>query len=218
MLWRSRNPRVRSQTAPAVFIDPCLPTRAARPPEGDAWAHEIKHDGYRLQIHVSPGRVRLLTMTGYDWSERYPLIIASAVRLKGSVIIDAEAVCPGNDGIADFEALHSRTHDGEAIAFCFDLLMHDGDDLRTLPLIERKARLSKLLRPLSRSKAGIGLRYVEHLEGDGSLVFKHACALGLEGIVSKRLDSKYRSGRSKAWIKVKNPKAPAALRIEEGSF
>jgi bifunctional non-homologous end joining protein LigD len=115
--------------------------------------------------------------------------------------------------------LHSRTRDGETVAFCFDLLTCDGDDLRALPLIERKARLSKLLRPLSRSKVGAGLRYVEHLEGDGPLVFKHACALGLEGIVCKQLDSKYRSGRSKRWIKVKNPNAPAARRfIDDGSM
>lgn len=157
----------------------------------------------------------MLTMTGYDWAERYPLIVAAATKLKAPVIIDAEAVCPGHDGIADFEALHSRTRDGDTVAFCFDLLMCNGDDLRALPLIERKARLSKLLRPLERSKAGRALHYVEHLEADGALVFKHACAMGLEGIVSKQLDSKYRSGRSKAWIKVKNPNATAALRFVE---
>ena len=109
--------------------------------------------------------------------------------------------------------------DEDVVAYCFDLLMLDGADLRALPLIDRKARLDKLLRPLARPNAGHGLRYVEHLEFDGPLVFKHVCALGLEGIVSKRLDSKYRSGRSKAWIKVKNPDAPAAKRFtDEGSM
>jgi bifunctional non-homologous end joining protein LigD len=167
MLWRSRNPRVRSPRAPAAFIDPCLPTKATKPPNGDAWAHEIKHDGYRLQIHVGSSRVRLLTMTGYDWTDRYPLIVAAATRLKCSAIIDAEAICPGKDGIADFEALQARTRDGEVAAFCFDLMMLDGADLRALPLVERKARLSKLLR-----RVRSGLHYVEHLEGDGPLIFR----------------------------------------------
>ena len=217
MLWRSRSPRVRSPLAPASFIDPCLPTKASKPPEGGGWLHEIKHDGYRLQIHIGPARVRLLTMTGNDWTERYPRIVAAVERLKGSAIIDAEVVCPGDDGIADFEALHSRTRDREAVAFCFDLLS-DGHDLRPLPLIDRKERLSRVLRPLSRFKTGNGLHYVEHLIGDGSLIYQHACKFGLEGIVSKRLDGKYRSGRSKAWIKVKNPDAPAASRIRSGNL
>ena len=115
-------------------------------------------------------------MTGIDWTARYPLIAAAASRLKGSAILDAEAVCPGHDGIADFEALHSRTSDDDVVPYCFDLLMLDGTDLQALPLIDRKARLDKLLRPLARPKAGHGLRYVEHLEFDGPLVFKHVCA------------------------------------------
>ena len=157
-------------------------------------------------------------MTGADWTERYPRIVAAAERLKGSAIIDAEVVCPGDDGIADFEALHSRTHDGEAVAFCFDLLSN-GHDLRPLPLIDRKAQLSRMLKPLSRFKTGHhGLHYVEHLIGDGALIYQHVCKLGLEGILSKRLDSKYRSGRSKAWIKVKNPDAPATKRFIDGSL
>ena len=217
MLWRSRSPRVRSPLAPASFIDPCLPTKAVKPPSGDAWAHEIKHDGYRLQIHVGPSRVRLLTMTGADWTERYPRIVAAAKRLKRAAVIDAEVVVAGTDGIADFEALQSRIQDSEAVAFCFDLLAHDGRDLRVMPLIDRKSLLSELVR--SRRHRNLdSLHYVEHLIGDGALIFKHVCALGLEGIVSKRLDSKYRSGRSKAWLKTRNPNAPAARRIEGGTF
>ena len=229
MLWgSSRNERARSPRAPLAFIDPCLPTRAGWPPEGDDWLHEIKHDGIRLQVHVTPGRVRLLTMTGVDWTERYLRIAASTARLPGQAIIDAEGVVPGPDGIADFEAIMSRRHDGEAVAYAFDLMMLDGEDLRQLPLTERKARLQELLSAAfgTGRRKGRGtwiepphrpaLIYSEHMSGDGPTVYSHACKLGLEGIVSKRLDSKYRSGRSKEWLKIKNPDSPAARRIEEG--
>jgi bifunctional non-homologous end joining protein LigD len=205
MLWR--------KNAPAAFIRPCRPTVAAQPPRGDGWVHEFKHDGYRLQVHVRDGRVRLYTMNAADWTARYPRIVEQAAGIKGSAIIDAEVVCLDPGGMTDFDALHSRTMDAVAVACAFDLLMLDGNDLRRLPLSERKALLRSLLR---RTKGGI--QYVEHVEGDGAKMFAAACKLGLEGIISKRLDAPYRSGPSKAWIKVKNPKAPAATRVLEGSF
>ncbi len=108
--------------------------------------HELKHDGYRLQIHVTDASVRLYTMNAADWSERYPLIAREAARLKHTAIVDAEVVCLAKDGRADFDALHSRYNDHRAIACAFDLLMLDGDDLRSKPLVERKAALRKLLR------------------------------------------------------------------------
>jgi bifunctional non-homologous end joining protein LigD len=108
------------------------------------------------------------------------------------------------EGIADFEALHSRANDARATALAFDLLMVSGHDLRRRPYVERKAALRKLLRVVR------GIQYVEHAEGHGDKLFEAACKLGLEGIVSKKLDAPYRSGKSKAWIKVKNPNAPAA--------
>ena len=162
-----------------------------RPPRGSGWAHELKQDGYRLQIHIRNGRVRLYTMNGADWSKRYPLIVRDAARIKGSAI----QVWLDSNGVADFEALHSRSNDGRATALAFDLLMFDGEDLRLKPYVERKAALRKLLR-----------------------LFTAACKLGLEGIVSKKLDAPYRSGKSKALIKIKNPNAPAATRTIDGTF
>jgi len=152
-------------------------------------------------------------MNGSNWTDRYPRIIEEAVRIQGSAILDAEVVCLDDKGVAQFDTLHSRTADQLAVACAFDLLMRDGDDLRRRPLIERKTALGKLL---IRSRGGI--QYVEHAEGHGDKMFTAVCDLGLEGIVSKKLDAPYRSGPSKSWIKVKNPKAPAATRILEGTF
>jgi len=211
MLWR--NSRGRPLNAPAAFIHPCQPTVAKEPPSGPGWVHELKHDGYRLQIHVRDGRVRLFTMNGADWSKRYPRIVEEAARIKGNAVMDAEVVCLVKKGIANFDKLHSRTADHLAVACAFDLLMYDGDDIRRQPLRERKFALSKLL---MRSRDGI--QYVEHTEGHGEKLFEAVCDLGLEGIVSKRITSVYRSGPSKTWIKVKNPKAPAATRAIDGTF
>jgi bifunctional non-homologous end joining protein LigD len=143
-----------------------------RPPRGSGWAHELKQDGYRLQIHIRDGRVRLYTMNGADWSKRYPLIVDEAHRLKGSAILDAEVICPGKDGVADFDALHSRTQDHIAVACAFDSLMFNGDDLQRRPFAERKAALGK---PLFRSRGGI--RYVEHAEGHGDKMFAPSATL-----------------------------------------
>src|SRR5262245_27745192 len=122
--------RGRPLNAPAAFIHPCRPIVAKQPPTGPGWAHELKHDGYRLQIHVRDGRVRLYTINGADWSKRYPLITRDAARIDGSTILDAEVVWLGSDGVSDFEALHSRANDGRATACAFDLLMLNGDDVR----------------------------------------------------------------------------------------
>jgi bifunctional non-homologous end joining protein LigD len=183
-----------------------------QPPAGSGWAHELKHDGYRLQIHVRDGRVRLYTINGADWSKRYPLIVEAARKIDGSVILDAEVVWIGSDGAANFDALHSRVNDQGAVALAFDLSL-DGEDFRQEPFSERKPVLRKVLRRTRR-----GIQYVEHTEGDGGEMFKAVCKLGLEGIVSKKLDAPYRSGPSKTWIKVKNPKAPAATRAADGTF
>lgn len=211
-MWRVRNPRG-AKSVPAGFIIPCRPTLASKPPVGPGWAHEIKHDGYRLQIHARGGRVRLYTMNGADWTERYPLIVGAASRLKGEAVIDAEVVCAGADGIADFDALHSRCQDHAAIAVGFDLLRRDGADLRPKPLAERKGALERLL-----AKSTGGIQFVAHVEGDGAEMFAAVCKLGLEGIVSKKLTSPYRSGNSKSWIKTRNPKAPASMRVSDGTF
>jgi len=212
MLWRMRSSRGRPLNAPAAFIHPCQPIVAKQPPAGPGWAHELKHDGYRLQIHVRDGRVRLFTMNGNDWTKRYPRIVEEAARLRAPLIIDAEVVHLSADGVPDFDALHSRTADDKAVALAFDLLL-SGDDIRRQPLIERKNALKWVLR-----KAREGIQYVEHAEGHGDKLFAAVCHLGLEGIVSKRLTSIYKSDPPKAWIKVKNPNAPAASRARDGTF
>jgi bifunctional non-homologous end joining protein LigD len=112
-----------------------------------------------------------------------------------------------------FDKLHSQSYDDQVVLYAFDLIELDGQDWRSRPLEERKATLAKLL-----GKAGDGIYLSEHLAGDGAIIFEHACRIGLEGIVSKRRDFPYRSGRSKCWIKVKNPASPAAVRIQDGTF
>lgn len=211
MLWRPRNPRGRGYT-PAAFIPPCRPTLATKPPSGPGWVHEVKHDGYRLQIHVRDGRVRLYTMNAANRTDRYPLVVEHGSRLTLSAIIDAELICTDAEGRSDFDRLHCRINGHHAIACAFDLLMLDGNDMRPQPYETRKAALKKLLH---KNKA---IQYVEHLAGDGAEMFATTCALGLEGIVCKRIDAPYRSGRAKSCFKVKNPKAPAMLRIDDEAF
>jgi bifunctional non-homologous end joining protein LigD len=116
-----------------------------RPPSGPLWVHEIKHDGYRLLVRRGGSRVRCFTRNGYDWADRFPTIVVAALRLNAqSFLIDGEAVIARDDGMPDFHALRSRRRGYEAMLFAFDLLEHDGNDLRDLPLIERKWRLAKL--------------------------------------------------------------------------
>jgi bifunctional non-homologous end joining protein LigD len=148
---------------------------------------------------------------GYDWTERFPLIRPGMTALKArSCLIDGEAVCCEVDGVPSFELLRYRHHDNAAFLYAFDLLELDGRDLRSAPLEERRAALAKLLRQV---KSGVHLS--DHVEADGPIVFRHACALGLEGIVSKKKDSPYRSGRTPDWVKSKNPASPAVKREAE---
>jgi ATP-dependent DNA ligase len=196
------------------MFEPCLPTPRKRAPSGPAWVHEIKHDGYRLIVRRDGDRVRLYTRRGYNWSGRYPRIVEAARRLRvRSFIIDGEAVVVGEDGRADFDRLHTGGYDHHAVLFAFDLLELDGDDWRPRPLEERKAKLAMALGRMQE-----GIYFNEHLADDGTLIFEHACRLGFEGIVSKRRDFPYCSGRSKCWIKVKNPASPAMLRIQDGDM
>jgi len=156
-------------------------------------------------------RVRLYSRPGNDFTRRFPLIVETLVRLRlRSCIIDGEAVVCDDNGVASFDRIRYRRHDGDAFLYAFDLIELNGDDMRRDPLGVRKATLRSML-----VKAGLGLRFNEHLEGDGPTVFAHACKMGLEGIVSKRKDSPYRSGRSPDWLKMKNAAAPAVKREEE---
>jgi bifunctional non-homologous end joining protein LigD len=199
------------------FVPPCIPTRATKVPAGPDWVHEIKHDGYRLQVRRDGDTVRLFTRRGYDWTGRYPAIAATAAILRlsraRSFTLDGEAVVTGADGVAVFDALHRRTRVTDAMLYAFDLLELNGEDMRQLPLRERKARLERLL---SRSRTGIVFN--EHTDQDGATIFQHACKMGLEGIVSKRLSAPYRSGASRDWIKVKNPDSPAMIRAREAEW
>jgi bifunctional non-homologous end joining protein LigD len=193
------------------FIAPCIPTRAVKPPAGPGWVHEIKHDGYRLQVRRVGDTVRLFTRRGYDWTGRYPAISVTATLLRArSFILDGEAVVCGPDGVAIFDALHRRGTVTEAMMYAFDLLELDGENLRAMPLVDRKLRLARLL-----SGRRLGIVLSDHTDEDGALLFVHACRMGLEGIVSKRLSAPYGSGRSRDWLKVKNPDSPAMVRAQE---
>jgi bifunctional non-homologous end joining protein LigD len=158
--------------------------------------------------------VRLFTRRGYDWSARYPAIARTAAQLNArSFVLDGEAVVCGPDGIAIFDALHRHGTVSQAMLYAFDLLEFDGEDLRPLPLMDRKKRLAKLVR-----QRRLGIVLSEHTDEDGATLFAHACKMGLEGIVSKRLSAPYRSGPSRDWIKVKNPNSPAMIRAREAEW
>jgi ATP-dependent DNA ligase len=196
---------------PAGFIAPCLPNSAPQPPSGEAWLHEIKHDGFRVIARKTGQRVKLYSRSGNDLTYRFPLIVKALAKLRSrSCIIDGEAVACGEDGITSFDRIRYRQNDASVFLYAFDLIELDGDDMRRDPLSVRKATLASLL-----AHAASGLRLNEHIEADGPDVFHHACMLGLEGIVSKRKDSRYRSGRSPDWLKSKNPSAPAVKREAE---
>ena len=194
------------------FIEPCLPSTADQPPSGPGWVHEIKHDGYRLMAGRDSVGVRLITRRDNDWSDRFPLVVEAVTHLKvQSCLIDGEVVCCDERGLARFDLLRHRRNEAMAFLYAFDLLELDGTDLRREPLEVRKATLASILR-----QARHGVRLNQHLEHEcGLTVFQHACKMGLEGIVSKRLGSRYRSGRTPDWLKFKNPEAPAVKREAE---
>src|SRR5262247_962101 len=200
---------LRMRTLPAGFIAACLPTKTDKLPSGSQWLHEIKHDGFRIIARKKGAQVRLYSRPGNDLTPRFPLIVETLANLRiRSCIIDGEAVACDDNGLAVFDRTRYRRHDGKVFLYAFDLIELEGDDLR--PLDVRKATLRSLL-----IKTGPGLRWNEHIEGDGETIFRHACKLGLEGIVSKRKGSPYRSGRSADWLKMKNSEAPAVKREAE---
>lgn len=169
---------------------------AKRIPSGPNWVHEIKHDGYRLMARKQRNRVRLYTRNGHDWASRYPTIVKAVLALKvENILIDGEAVICDRKGVADFYRLHSRAYDAEACLYAFDLLELNGAEVGLEPFEARKKILPKVLR-----KPPLGVMLSEHTDDDGDLIFKHACKLGLEGIVSKRRDLPCRSGRVKGRV------------------
>jgi bifunctional non-homologous end joining protein LigD len=166
----------------------------------------------RIMARRDGAGVRLITRHGNDFTSRFPFVVAAISALPArSFLIDGEAIVTNGDGLAVFDLIRHKRHGDAAVLSAFDLVELDGEDLRRSSIEYHKRKLAKLV---TRS-AHLGIVLNEHYEGDGEIVFKHACKLGCEGIVSKRLGSFYRSGRSAHWVKVKNPKAPAVKREAE---
>jgi bifunctional non-homologous end joining protein LigD len=203
---------LRERTRPGLgIIEPCLPSPAKAPPSGLGWLHEIKHDGFRILARRGPAGVRLITRNGNDFTSRFPFIemVVKSLPVR-SCLIDGEAIVCDKDGLAVFELIRGHSTVASAVHCAFDLLEVNGQDIRNYPIEKRKNALAELLRD---AHSNIVLN--EHFEEDGEIVFREACKLGCEGIVSKRLGSIYRRGRSPNWVKVKNPNAPAVKREAE---
>jgi bifunctional non-homologous end joining protein LigD len=186
-------------TLPA-WVAPQLATLVSGPPPGDDWVHEIKLDGYRILLRIERGRVKLLTRNRQDWTTRFPAVAEAAAALPvKAALLDGEIVALDAAGVSSFQALQQADQTGRSLVYvAFDLLFLDGRDLRPLSLVERKARLARLLE----GRRG-RLRYSAHFDVPGRRVYERACRLGLEGIVSKRKTAPYASGRGPAWLKVK---------------
>lgn len=187
-----------------TFIEPQLCASLQRPPSGEHWVHEIKFDGYRMQLRIADGRATLLSRQKMDWSSKFPEIISVATSFSDA-IVDGEVVALDEHGSPDFAGLQAALSDantGNLIFLAFDLLFAGRDDVRPRPLTERKQLLQRWLEQRALGKKKL-LRYVEHFQSAGDAVLRSACQLHLEGIISKRIDAAYRSGRSDSWIKTK---------------
>jgi bifunctional non-homologous end joining protein LigD len=183
-----------------AFIEPQLTKPMEKPPAGPGWAHEIKFDGYRMQLRTERGKARLLTRKGLDWSAKFPEIVAAGAKL-GDGIIDGEVVALDHTGAPDFAALQAAISEGKTgdlVYFVFDQLFEGKEDLRPLPLEQRKARLQAHV-----DDAPENIRFVDHFITSGEAVLQSACRMNLEGIISKRLDAPYQSGRAEFWTKSK---------------
>jgi DNA ligase D len=211
-------PRRASRVAGAVAAPmptkwrPMLAETAQTPPAGKGWLHEIKYDGYRTLVFFEDGVVRLITRNGHDWTARYGALAKAFARLPcKSAILDGEVVVQDARGVTSINLLEDALSRGDSHAmtyFAFDLCYLDGYDLSAVPLIERRKALEGLIAPLVDETSPV--QFSEHVQGDGEALFAHACRLGLEGVVSKRADSRYVQARSASWVKVK--------RVELGTF
>ncbi|TGQ70998.1 ATP-dependent DNA ligase [Mesorhizobium sp. M00.F.Ca.ET.186.01.1.1] len=182
------------------FVPPLMPTLVEQPPEGDGWIHEVKFDGYRSQLIIDEDGTRIYTRNGLDWTSKYRDLVAEAAHLGAeSAIVDGEIIVVNDAGLSDFGALRKaitrRQHDLYFVAF--DLLHLNGHDLRDMALEERREILAGMIEP------GRRIQFSESLPGDAKAIFHLVDQAGLEGVVSKRRDSKYRSGPSTAWLKAK---------------
>ena len=187
---------------PPKWIKPQLTRLADEAPAGSDWLHEIKYDGYRMHARLDRGKVQLLTRTGLDWSILYPYTVSAlrALRAK-TAYIDGELCALRADGVPSFGLLQAAMDQGRTnslVFFAFDLLYLDGKRTAALPLIERKQRLHPLF-----AQAAPGLHFTDHVVGNGPGVRKHACEMGLEGVISKRLEQPYMPGNRGLWLKSK---------------
>ncbi|KPF68334.1 ATP-dependent DNA ligase [Bosea sp. AAP35] len=199
-----RQPELRFDPMPDR-VEPCLALLASKPPAGAEWALEVKWDGYRLAVHIERGKVRILTRGGHDWTSRFPTIAHDALELGlDSAILDGEAVVLDERGASNFGALQQalggrggKKFAAGAILYAFDLLYLDGRDLRGLTLDKRRSMLTDAIKPHG------SIRMSEELDAEGAEFLKLACSMGLEGIIAKRRDAPYRSGRGGDWLKIK---------------
>jgi bifunctional non-homologous end joining protein LigD len=185
------------------FIGPQSATLKLKPPAGDKWVHEIKYDGYRVQVHVDKGKVRCFTRSGLDWTKKFAVIAEGFEGLPTERAIFDGEVCVIKDGRTDFSALQAELASGRQrslVYYVFDLLFLDGFDLRKVPQIERKRLLENLLKGVKPP-----IVYSEHMD-DGVAMFAGADRLNWEGIISKRADAPYRSDRNEGWLKIKTSK------------
>ncbi|MET4631018.1 bifunctional non-homologous end joining protein LigD [Bradyrhizobium sp. I1.8.5] len=198
MAFQRKKPEALSVKAPFPgFIEPALAASIDRVPSGERWIHEIKFDGYRVQVHLANEATRVFTRRGHDWTRRFKKVADDAWHIKASsAIIDGEIVVPAADGSTDFSVLQNELKgtSTKIVLVAFDLLYLNGRDIRKVPLFERKAALKKVV-------TGSDVQFSESFEIDGSEMFTHACKVGLEGVVSKVRDSVYPVGRSNNWVK-----------------
>jgi bifunctional non-homologous end joining protein LigD len=200
------------------FIEPALASSIAKVPSGARWIHEIKFDGYRVQVHLANGAVRIFTRRGHDWTHRFKKVAHDAWQIKtASAVIDGEVVVPAVDGSTDFSVLQNELKGSSKniVLVAFDLLYLNGRDVRKLPLIQRKTELKKIV-------VGTDIRFSESFEIEGQAMFAHACKLGLEGAMSKVRDSVYPTGRSNEWVKKtcaqRETLAIAGFALDEGKW
>ncbi|MCG2643135.1 MULTISPECIES: non-homologous end-joining DNA ligase [Bradyrhizobium] len=198
MAFQRRKPAAVGVKAPFPgFVEPALASSIEKVPSGARWIHEIKFDGYRVQVQLANEAVRVFTRRGHDWTNRFKKVADDAWHIKaGSAIVDGEIVVPAADGTTDFSVLQNelKGKSTSIVLVAFDLLYVNGRDLRKLPLFQRKTELKKII-------DGTEIQFSESFELEGADIFAHACKIGLEGIVSKVRDSAYASGRGNNWVK-----------------
>jgi bifunctional non-homologous end joining protein LigD len=201
MLMFSPPRLARDRLSPPGFIRPALLTLATTVPTGPGWIHEL-YDGFRMIVRKSGEEVRIWSRYGRSRKADFAAIVAGFEALDaGEIVVDGEAVAFSPAGLPDFNRLLTAAGQPDACLVAYDLLAVDGEDLRPLPLLARRKRLQELF-----AAAPPALRFSEHMEGpDGATLFRHACAMGLEGIVSKKVTAPYLSGRRSCWRKIKNP-------------